>query len=142
MQSKLIYTLGTSLRSREDFIEILFAYEIKAFIDVRSFPKSKLPHFNKDLLSETLRANRIAYYFLGRELGGFRKGGYTSYIITEAFSKGIDILEDIATGNISVVSCSERFPWKCHRKWISGELQKRGWTVHHIIDKEKVWVPK
>jgi uncharacterized protein (DUF488 family) len=142
MQKKLIYTLGTDLRTSEDFIEILFAYEITAYIDVRSLPRSKLPQFNKHLLSELLLSNSIKYHFFGPELGGFRKGGYTSYIVTDEFFNGVKMLEDIAKEQISVIACAEKFPWKCHRKWISRELQKRGWTVEHIIDKGKVWTPR
>ncbi len=142
MFDHLIFTLGTGLRSREDFIEILFAYDIKAVIDVRSLPRSKFPHFTRNNLSELLASNGIEYHFLGRELGGMRKGGFASYLITENFSRGVDLLETIAREKTSVIVCSERFPWKCHRKWISKELHKRGWKVEHIIDKGKVWVPK
>src|SRR5664279_1342706 len=44
---KIIFTLGTSTRSEEDFIEILFLYGIANVIDVRSFPKSKIPTFTQ-----------------------------------------------------------------------------------------------
>jgi uncharacterized protein (DUF488 family) len=142
MQDKLIYTVGTGLRSAEDFIEILLAYGISAVIDVRSFPRSKMPHFSKDLLAELLKANEIEYHFLGKELGGLRKGGYTAYLLTEEFSNGVGTIESIAAETISVIICSEKFPWKCHRKWISRELQHRGWAVIHIIDKGKLWKPK
>ena len=142
MQSRFIYTLGTGLRSAEDFIEILLAYDIRAVIDVRSFPRSKMPYFTSGPLSELLASNGITYYFLGKELGGFRKGGYTAYIITEEFSEGVGMIESIAWETVSAIICSEKFPWKCHRKWISRELQHRGWVVEHIIDKGKVWKPK
>lgn len=139
---KRIYTLGTGRRSEEDFVEILLSYNIQALIDVRSLPRSKFPIFRKENLENLLRHEGIEYHFLGKELGGFRKGGYTSYIITDDFMKGIDLLESIATGKTSVIVCAERFPWKCHRKWISRELHKRGWEVDHIIDKGKLWIPK
>ena len=139
---KQVYTLGTDRRSEEDFIEILLAYDISSVIDVRSYPKSKLLIFNKEYLQNLLQREGIEYHFLGRELGGFRKGGYVSYIITDDFSKGIDMLESIAAINTSVIICAERFPWKCHRRWIARELHKRGWDVQHIIDKGKVWTPK
>jgi uncharacterized protein (DUF488 family) len=142
MQNTLIYTLGTGLRSAEDFIEILLAYEVRAVIDVRSFPRSRIPHFSKLSLSELLTANGIVYHFLGKELGGFRKGGYTAYVITKEFSHGVGMIEAISGDTVSAIICSERFPWKCHRKWISRELQHRGWVVEHIIDKGKVWKPK
>ncbi|MBE0428133.1 MAG: DUF488 domain-containing protein [Nitrospirae bacterium] len=139
---KKIYTLGTDRRSEEDFIEILLAYDIRALIDVRRFPKSKIRTFLRENLEPLMERTGIEYNFLGKELGGFRKGGYTSYIITEEFNKGIERLESIALQKKSVIVCAERFPWKCHRKWISRELQKRGWNVEHIIDKGKIWIPK
>jgi len=139
---KRIYTLGTGLRSEEDFIEILLAYNIQSVIDVRSYPKSKIPSFNRENLEHLLNAEGIDYHFLGKELGGFRKGGYIAYTLTEDFTKGIELLESIAVLKQSVVICAERFPWKCHRRWIARELDRRGWEVDHIIDKGKVWVPK
>ncbi|MFZ3121772.1 MAG: DUF488 domain-containing protein [Thermodesulfovibrionales bacterium] len=177
---KKIYTLGTGRRSEEDFIEILFAYDIKTLVDVRSFPKSKMPVFTRENLENLLKKEGINYVFFGRELGGFRKGGYEAYTETDDFRKGIDKLEQIAlqsdrkavmpapfvipakagiqrnkdwmphqvrhdmsiVGHNTVVVCAERFPWKCHRRWISRELHRRGWQVEHIIDKGKVWTPK
>ncbi len=140
--AKRILTLGTDRRSEEDFTEILHAYAIEAVIDVRSVPKSKTPVFNRHLLEELLKNEGIGYYYLGTELGGLRKGGYIAYTLTDDFARGIDALESIAGSRPSVIICAERFPWKCHRKWISRELHRRGWHVEHIIDKGKVWVPK
>ncbi|KAF0143721.1 MAG: hypothetical protein FD156_2456 [Nitrospirae bacterium] len=139
---KKIYTLGTSRRSEEDFVEILLNYDIRTLIDVRSYPKSKIQIFTRENLENLLRKENIAYIFLGKELGGFRKGGYEAYTSTEDFKIGIDELENVASENNSVIICAERFPWKCHRRWIARELHKRGWLVEHIIDKGKVWVPK
>jgi uncharacterized protein (DUF488 family) len=139
---KKIYTLGTGLRSEEDFIEILLAYNIQSLIDVRSYPKSKMPAFNRETLEHFLNREGIEYHFLGRELGGFRKGGYIAYALTEDFMKGVELLEAIAVLKPSVIICAERLPWKCHRRWIARELHRRGWEVDHIIDKGKVWVPK
>jgi uncharacterized protein (DUF488 family) len=73
---KEIFTLGTSLRSFEDFIEIINNYEIEAVLDVRSFPRSKFEHFSKSSLERSLKKELIDYHFLGKELGGYRKGGY------------------------------------------------------------------
>jgi len=139
---KKIYTLGTDRRSEEDFTEILLAYSIQSLIDVRSFPRSKIPIFSRENLEDLLKREGIEYHFLGKELGGLRKGGYTSYIITDEFNKGIDLIESIALYKMSVIICAEKLPWKCHRKWISRELHKRDWEVDHIIDKGKVWIPK
>ncbi len=137
-----IFTLGTSRRSEEDFIEILLNYDIRTVIDVRSFPKSRIPTFTRNYLENLLLRENINYVFLGRELGGFRKGGYEAYTDTEKFMEGIDMLESHACGDNAVIICAEKFPWKCHRRWIARELHKRGWHIEHIIDKGKVWVPK
>lgn len=139
---KEIYTLGTDRRNEEDFIEILLAYSIQSLIDVRRFPKSKIPIFTRENLEPLLTREGIEYHFLGTELGGFRKGGYIAYTLTDDFRNGITMLESIACNKTAVIICAERFPWKCHRKWIARELHKRGWKIEHIIDKGKVWVPK
>lgn len=138
---KKIFTLGTSRRSEEDFIEILLFYDIKTVIDVRRFPTSKISIFKKDYLENLLSKEGIFYLFLGKELGGFRKGGYEAYSKTDEFKKGIDKIEEVINNN-AVIICAERFPWKCHRRWIARELKRRGWRVEHIIDKGKVWVPE
>jgi len=141
VQHKKIYTLGTGLRSIEDFIEIINCYNIEAIIDVRSFPKSKLDHFKKANLESFLKKELLEYRYLGKELGGFRKGGYENYTRTREFESGVNKLEEIATEKMSAIICAERFPWKCHRRFIARALQQRGWEVVHIIDKGKVWTP-
>jgi len=138
---KKIYTLGTGLRSLEDFIEIITSYNIEAVIDVRSYPSSKLEHFRRINLENILSKERFKYHYMGKELGGFRKGGYEKYSQTEEFESGIALLENIAVLKTSVIICAERFPWKCHRRYIARALHGKGWTVEHIIDKGKVWIP-
>ncbi len=140
-EPKTIYTLGTSRRRWEDFIEILLAHGIERLVDVRSYPRSKLRQFSRENLEKNLTANGIEYIWMGRELGGLRKGGYADYTQTKEFKEGINALESLAAGRPTVVICAERFPWKCHRKWIARELQGRGWRVEHILEKDKVWTP-
>lgn len=140
MKSNLIiYTIGTSNRTFEEFLEIIEGYGIKSIVDVRSFPTSKFSCFKKEFLEKTLPDKGIIYNFLGRELGGFRKEGYINYMKTESFIKGIQKLEDIGKDLPTAFFCAERFPWRCHRRWISEFLTKKGWEVIHIIDKEKTW---
>ncbi len=138
---KKIYTLGTAFRSQEDFIEIISSCNIEAVIDVRSYPSSKLEHFRRVNLENILSKERFEYHYLGKELGGFRKGGYENYTLTKEFGLGIGLLENIAVNKISVIICAERFPWKCHRRYIVRALHEKGWIVEHIIDKGKVWIP-
>lgn len=138
---KKIFTLGTDLRTEEDFIEILGSYNIQALIDVRSYPKSKISTFCREELEQLLEKEGINYYFLGKEVGGFRKGGYEAYTLTWKFKEGVEIIKEIADKKVSVIVCAEKFPWKCHRRWIARELQRKGWEVLHIIDKDKIWSP-
>ena len=57
---KKIYTLGTDRRSEEDFTEILFAYGIQSLIDVRSFPRSKIPIFSRENLEDLLKREGVS----------------------------------------------------------------------------------
>jgi len=136
-----IHTLGTGLRKEEEFVEILDHYLIEAFIDVRSFPRSKLPHYNRPYLEDLLIKNGISYHFMGKELGGFRKGGYERYTETSEFARAIERIEIYAQDKRSVIVCSETLPWKCHRRWIARELTKRGWHVIHILTVDRIWEP-
>ena len=50
-----IYTLGTSNRSIEEFLEILKFYQIEAVADVRRWPGSqRFPYFKKENLKKLL----------------------------------------------------------------------------------------
>jgi len=134
-----IYTLGTSNRKIEEFLDILKFYKIDCVIDIRRFPTSRWEHFKKENLEKALKEENIAYFYLGKELGGYRKGGYEKYTEKEFFKKGIEKLEKIAIKRVCVFICAERLPWKCHRRFVGKALQQRGWKVIHIIDLKKEW---
>jgi uncharacterized protein (DUF488 family) len=150
---KVIWTIGHSTRSIEQFLELLRGQEIAQLADIRSFPGSRrFPHFNKENLSETLRANSIDYLHMPG-LGGRRKPekdsvntawrhpsfrGYADYMQTEEFKEQIIILERWATLKRTVYMCSEAPWWKCHRSLVSDFLKVNGWLVLHIMEKGKV----
>ncbi|MFO8009405.1 MAG: DUF488 domain-containing protein [Dehalococcoidia bacterium] len=129
-----VYTLGTSTRSPEEFVELLKHHSIKEVVDVRRYPGSRFEHFRKENLARLLRNNSIDYIPLGEYLGGHRKGGYEAFMKTETFREGIARLEEIATGATTAIICAERLPQKCHRRFIASELKSRGREVFHIID--------
>jgi len=139
---KEIFTIGHSTRSFEEFLLLLKRFKIGILVDVRRFPTSKLEHFKKEKLEAFLKREGIKYIYLGKELGGYRKGGYKKYVETKEFMEGIEKLEKIADKGRTAIMCAERFPWRCHRKYISIALEERGWRVVHILDSERVWVPK
>lgn len=139
---KKIYTLGTSNRTQEEFLEILDFYQIKTVVDVRHWPTSKLfPHFKKENLEKILKEKGREYYHL-ENLGGYRKGGYEEYTKTKDFKEGLENLIQLTNKKAAVIICAERFPWKCHRAIIARELEKKSIKVIHIIEKNKIWQPK
>jgi uncharacterized protein (DUF488 family) len=140
--SRVIYTIGTSNRTIEQFISLCKQFDLQAVADVRRFPVSKLDHFKKDKLASTLQKEKVRYFYLGNLLGGFREKGYGEHTRTPEFSKGIEELEKIASEFVTAFLCAEKFPWKCHRRFISLELVRKGWRVIHILDKEKIWEPQ
>jgi len=135
----IIYTVGTSNHSKEDFLGLLHHYAIETVVDVRRFPRSRFDHFTKENLASGLEKEGIDYLYFGKELGGFRKGGYEAYTKSANFQQSIDRLELTAKKGSTAVTCAERFPWKCHRRFIASSLILRGWQVVHIIDKDRVW---
>jgi uncharacterized protein (DUF488 family) len=142
VQRDQIFTLGTSTRSAEKFIHLLRHYGIEMVVDVRRFPTSRFDHFIKENLASLLQEAGISYLYLGQELGGYRSGGYEGYMKSEEFKGALDRLQGLAREGRVAVVCSERLPWRCHRRHIGRALQERGWRLRHIIDLEREWIPK
>ena len=70
---QLIYTIGHSTRSLEEFVHLLKTNGVKRLADIRRFPGSRRhPHFSREALSRSLPAEGIAYIHL-EDLGGRRK---------------------------------------------------------------------
>ncbi len=134
--------MGTGSRSLEEFVSLLRFYGIEMIADVRSFPKSKFPHFIGENLAQSLGEAGYGYTFLGRELGGYRTGGYEAYMQTYEFLHGMDLLERLAGRCRCAIVCAERLPWRCHRRFIGRSLRERGWTVEHVIDEGRLWEEK
>ncbi len=137
MKRKVVYTIGHSNRSKEGFISLLHRFGIEALVDVRRFPTSKYEHFRKENLQEMLRKEGIDYVHM-EELGGFRNGGYAEYTKTKEFSQAIKRLARLARRKTLALMCSERFYWRCHRKFIARVLKAMGFEVMHIIDENRV----
>ena len=141
-QIRMIFSLGTSNRSLQEFIELLKNYGLEVVVDVRRFPSSQFEHFKRENLARFLKSEGIAYIYLGEELGGYRREGYQNFTASSEFKVGLSRLEEIAREKKTVFICAERFAWRCHRRFIAQELEKRGWQVRHIIDREREWIPK
>ncbi len=142
INQNLIYTLGHSTRKLEEFIEILKSFKIEVLVDIRHFPHSRHnPQFNKEVLEKELPKSNIQYFWL-EKLGGFRKGGYLEYTKTKEFKEGLEELIKISQEKQTAIMCAEILWFKCHRRFVSNELTKRGFEVIHIYNQEKTEIHK
>jgi len=136
----IIYTIGHSIRSEKEFMDILRYYKIKYVIDVRRWPtSSRNPHFNRESLEKSLAKEDIKYLWFGESMGGYRKlneneriihrpgkclksGGFQAYAAhmeTKEFKNALDELLKLAKRYQIAIMCAEKFYWKCHRLLIS-----------------------
>ena len=136
MEEKLrICTIGHSNRSIDTFLEFLSEHEIQILVDVRSFPTSKIEHFKREEMEKWLPEHGIEYVWLGKELGGYRRGGYKRHMRTKLFREGTKQLLEIAEAERACIMCMEVKPKHCHRRFISAHLERKGVKVIHIIAK-------
>ena len=149
MQQKIIWTIGHSTRTQEQFVEMLQSFSIEVLVDIRTYPGSnRYPHFNKENLEASLSENNIEYIHL-KSLGGRRQPkpdskntawknagfrGYADYMETNEFISAIQQLEEIAIKQRTAYMCSEALWWRCHRSLVSDYLKLNGWKVVHIMD--------
>jgi uncharacterized protein (DUF488 family) len=134
-QKAQIWTIGHSNRSINTFLEMLKEHGIQVLVDVRSFPTSKIEHFKKEQMEKWLQEHGIEYLWLGKELGGYRRGGYKRHMRTKLFREGIKKLLEIAESKRTCIMCMEANPKYCHRRFISTHLERKGVKVAHIIAK-------
>ena len=132
-KSSAVYTIGHGSRSIEEFVGLLTEHGVRVLVDVRRFPASKTGHFRREEMERWLAERGIQYVWLGRELGGFRRGGYEAQMETEAYRDGIRRLLDLAGQGTVALMCLEVSPRGCHRRHISRTLSELGAEVVHII---------
>jgi len=148
----IIWTVGHSTRSSQEFNDVLLAHGIDALVDVRSFPGSRrYPHFNKLELSHTLAASGIVYLHCS-QLGGRRRPSpqskhtawknasfraYADHMDSEEFKKGIDGLIEMARAKRTAIMCAEALWWRCHRSLVADYLKAKGHEVIHLVDATK-----
>lgn len=149
----VVYTLGYSTLSLEEFLELLGSLGVSAVVDVRRWTMSvKRPEFSSERLAETLRKAGMSYLWLP-ELGGYRRFGvdvedigiatcfksegfraYATYLVTsEAAQRALETLERAITQGTVAVVCKERWPFACHRKIVADWLTARGMRVLHAV---------
>ena len=139
-----IFTVGHSNHPVERFIDLIRQNGVTAVADVRSRPFSRRnPQFNKERLAQSLKAEGIAYVFLGRELGArsddaacYEHGQvkYARLAQTELFRSGLERVLEGAKGYQVALMCAEREPLDCHRTLlVARALARRGVAIEHIL---------
>lgn len=130
-----IWTIGHSNRSIDTFLELLGEHGIQVLVDVRSFPTSKIEHFKIEGMKRRLPERGIKYVWLGKHLGGYRRGGYKRHMRTKLFREGVKQLLEILKAERACIMCMEVEPKYCHRRFISAHLERKGVKVIHITAK-------
>jgi uncharacterized protein (DUF488 family) len=140
----ILYTIGHSNHTTEDFIGLLKQHGITCVADVRSAPYSRYcPQFNKGALAAALQTVGITYIFLGKELGArpndsfCYEDGYVNFqrlAERDEFKRGMEhLLADISRYQIALM-CAEKDPLQCHRMiLISRHLKKHKVQIKHIL---------
>lgn len=138
-----VFTIGHSNLSYEAFLSLLRRVGVTAIADVRTSPFSRhSPQFSQPSLKNELQTDRIAYSFLGKELGGRPTGSqfycngvadYERMARSPDFMRGIHRLLEGARKYRIALMCSEHDPLDCHRCLLVGRaLAERGVSVKHI----------
>ena len=144
----VVFTIGHSTRSLQEFIALLQPHGIELVVDVRTMPRSRRnPQFNRETLPQSLQASGIGYEHAAA-LGGLRRPrahsindawrnssfrGYADYMQTAEFAAAIEGLAETARRKRLAVMCAEAVPWRCHRSLIADALIARGLSVEEII---------
>jgi uncharacterized protein (DUF488 family) len=144
----LIWSVGHSNESFDEFRQRLRAADIEAVADIRTVPKSRRhPQFRNEALTATLPPDGVAYLHIPR-LGGWRRAaadspntgwrntsfrGYADYAMTEEFAAGLAELRALGAGRRTAMMCSEVLWWRCHRRLVADRLVVAGDEVRHIV---------
>lgn len=145
----ILFTIGHSTRTLDEFVSLLKQNQINAVADVRSSPFSRhMPHFNRDALQESLKLYGIQYVFLGDELGARREeqecyvGGVAKYELIEktaAFAEGLERIRKGASKFRIAMMCAEKDPLTCHRTILVARALRDEYELRHIVTEDKVF---
>jgi hypothetical protein len=115
------YTIGHSIRTIPEFVDLLREANVGLVVDVRTVPRSRTnPQFNRDALPESLAGYQIGYEHIA-ELGALRRRqrliepspngywenasfrNYADNALTDRFREGLDRLTDLGSRSITAV---------------------------------------
>lgn len=144
-----LFTIGYSSYRLEDFITALAANKVSALADVRSSPYSAAyPEYNRENIQKKLKANEIAYVYLG-DLLGARANDPCVYVNNIAnfdliaksstFKSGIARLkEGTQRGYLIALMCAEKDPLTCHRTILICKNVRKDFDIKHILPKFRI----
>jgi len=143
-QSNIVYTIGHSNHTIEDFVSLLKKHGIDCIADVRSTPYSHYnTQFNREFLVSELRNANIEYVYLGNQLGARTDDArcyngnsvnFECLAKTEQFHIGLEHLADISMKYRVALMCAEKDPIECHRFiLICRNLKNSGLHIKHIL---------
>jgi uncharacterized protein (DUF488 family) len=144
----VIYTVGHSTRTADEFLALLRAHGVQLVADVRTVPRSRRhPQFTRETLARFLDTQAIGYEHYPA-LGGLRKPrrdsvntgwrhpafrGYADHMESDQFQRALDDLVRIASVQSTAIMCAEAVWWQCHRRLLADALLVRGVPVRHIL---------
>jgi uncharacterized protein (DUF488 family) len=146
----IIFTIGHSTRSLEEFIGMLREAGVDHLADVRRFPHSRRqPQFNIETFPAVLAEANIGYTHF-EALGGRRPKrtgapshntlwrveafrNYADYAETKDFHAAFDALQKLARSKRVAIMCAEALWWQCHRRIVADYLLAAGFDVRHIL---------
>ena len=147
----MLYTIGHTNHSHEDFLELLLAHQIEYLLDVRSTPFSQFTsQFNKDIIADFLKKNGINYNHMGKYFGArpmdrslYTDKGYLDFDKareSDDFKKGMDnVILGLNKGYNIALMCTEKDPFDCHRAiMVSRGFDLKGIEVNHILPDGKL----
>jgi|WetSurMetagenome_2_1015567.scaffolds.fasta_scaffold44627_3 uncharacterized protein (DUF488 family) len=144
MINNLIYTIGHSIHTLDDFRLLLEPFHVNCIIDVRSIPASlHVPQFNQNNLDSYLKNHNIFYLPFGKEFGARRYDcfdelgnvNFEKAVHTPNFLDGVSRLKSgLDKGYQIALMCSEANPEECHRfSLLSRYFSDNGIIVKHIL---------
>jgi len=138
-----LFTVGHSTHTAEHFIGLLQQHDITAIGDVRSRPYSRYnPQHNRETIATALKQHRIAYVFLGAELGARSEnpdcyvGGKASYdrlAAEPSFRRGLARLRRGMREYRVALMCAEKDPLTCHRTILVARQLRAECAIKHIL---------
>ncbi len=144
----VVYTVGHSTRSPDEFLEIVRAFSIETVADIRTIPRSRTnPQYNSEEFRVWLAEAGVEYVHL-KDLGGLRKAhkdsvntgwknasfrGYADYMQTGQFENALHELLRLSAERTVAIMCAEAVPWRCHRSLVGDALLIRGIEVRDIM---------